>query len=752
MFRKLNIHKRLALVLLGAALLAFVVAGVGLILFQRSTMEERALQIMEPYAQLVSVGTDVAVAFEDPQRAQEILNTLRVNAQVLQAQIYLSNGRVLASFQREPGTVPLSMAGKSDGIYVSTDTAELLQALPHGARLHLSMGLNQLGEQTRQALWLFGVGTLVFLIATLGQFAVLRRMIVLPIASLTQAAELARTSADYKHRVPSDGGDEVARLGQSFNAMMQAIQQREDALRQLSGFQRAILNNVAYGIISANPDGLITSFNPAAERLLGYTSQEIVGQQTPTLWHDEQEVTRRAQQLSELLGEPISAGFEVFTARPRRNLPEENEWTFIRKDGNRVPMNLSVTALREEGGHITGFVGLAYDLTERKQAEKSLMEYAAIIESTDDAIIGKTLDGIVTSWNKSAERMFGYRSGEILGHSITALIPEARAGEEQEILEKIRSGISIRHYETVRRCSDGRLIDVSVTVSPLKNQQGEIIGASKIARDITERKKSEEELRKYREQLEELVSKRTVQLEVANKELEAFAYSVSHDLRAPLRHIDGFLDLLKARTTDILDDKSLHYMETIANAARRMGMLIDDLLAFSRMGRKEMAAQRVELGDLLQEVIAEFGAETQAREIEWHIGELPVVSGDRAMLHVVLVNLISNALKFTQKQSKAEISIGSLPGAAEESVVFVRDNGAGFDMQYASKLFGVFQRLHGVNEFEGTGIGLANVRRIIARHGGRTWAQGEVGQGATFYFSLPHSGLKKVEHENSDSQ
>jgi len=247
-----------------------------------------------------------------------------------------------------------------------------------------------------------------------------------------------------------------------------------------------------------------------------------------------------------------------------------------------------------------------------------------------------------------------------------------------------------------------------------------------IHHDITNRRRVAAELRRQGELLQ-----------AANKELEAFSYSVSHDLRAPLRHIDGYAALLSKTAGEALNDKARRYLETISDSAKQMGQLIDDLLVFSRMGRQEMLHSTVSLNQLIKTVIHDLRLDLQGNTISWTIGSLPEVPGDPAMLRQVFMNLLSNAVKFTATRQKPRIEIGASRDSAGEVTVFVRDNGVGFDMQYVNKLFGVFQRLHRNDEFEGTGIGLANVRRIIHRHGGRTWAEGAIDQGATFYVSLP---------------
>jgi light-regulated signal transduction histidine kinase (bacteriophytochrome) len=293
----------------------------------------------------------------------------------------------------------------------------------------------------------------------------------------------------------------------------------------------------------------------------------------------------------------------------------------------------------------------------------------------------------------------------------------------------------VRHFETVRVGKDGRALDVSVTVSAIKDRSGKIVGASKVLRDMTEKRRAEEALRKLNANLEERVIERTTQLEAANKELEAFSYSVSHDLRAPLRAISGFSKIVLEDHSGALDAEGLRYLHLVEKSARQMGQLIDDLLTFSRTGRHALTVQRVNTAELVNACLTDLQEMQKNRDVTINVGALPDCEADPSLLKQVWLNLLENALKYTRKRDSAVITIGSRQEGGAQSY-FVQDNGAGFDMKYAGKLFGVFQRLHLTDDYEGTGVGLALVQRIVQRHGGRVWTEAKLNLGATFHFTL----------------
>ncbi len=382
-----------------------------------------------------------------------------------------------------------------------------------------------------------------------------------------------------------------------------------------------------------------------------------------------------------------------------------------------------------------GLLVLNGSYNDRDHVEATARKLAAIVESSDDGMIGKDLNSVITSWNRGAETLFGYTAQEALGRSVMMLIPEERKSEESQILGRIVRGEFVQHFETVRVTKDGRHIDVSVTVSPIKDPSGRIVGASKVVRDITERKRAEDKIMDLNLRLEERVQERTAQLEAANHELEAFSYSVSHDLRAPLRAVDGFSQAVLEDYGEKMPDEGRRYLQIIRDGAQRMGTLIDDLLAFSRLSRAPVNKRQVNMARVVSDALDEIGLVRDDPKLRVSVGPMPETLGDPALLKQVWVNLISNAVKYSRKRELQVIEIGSqtLEG---RNVFLVKDNGSGFDMRYANKLFGVFQRLHRTEEFEGTGVGLAIVQRIIHRHGGEVWADAAVDRGATFYFTL----------------
>jgi len=359
-------------------------------------------------------------------------------------------------------------------------------------------------------------------------------------------------------------------------------------------------------------------------------------------------------------------------------------------------------------------------------------EQARLLELTHDTIFVRDMNDVITYWNRGAEELYGWTPGQAVGKLAQQLLKTVFPIPSDEIRAEL---FRTERWEGELRKSksDGTQVLVASRWSLRRNESGEPLAILETNNDISERKRDEERIRALNSDLKQ----RTIELEASNKELEAFAYSTSHDLRAPLRHLAGYTELLRKHASSVLDEKSRRYVTMLQESAKRMGELIDDLLTFSRIGRAETQNTLVSLGQLVREILSEFERETDGRSIVWRIGDLPSLHGDRAMLRLALINLISNAVKFTRTRPQAEIEIGCAKGGPGEVVVFVRDNGVGFDMKYVGKLFGVFQRLHSPETFEGTGIGLATVQRIAARHGGRAWAEGSVDGGATFFFAAP---------------
>jgi PAS domain S-box-containing protein len=510
--------------------------------------------------------------------------------------------------------------------------------------------------------------------------------------------------------------------------------QAEEALARSEFWKRTILETARDAIVSIDFQGRFQEWNPAAERFFGYTRAEAVGQLVDELIVPSalREVYRTG------LTEYLLTGACSLEGRPI-------QLTLRRKDHSEFPAEMDLSRMPTENPpHCTAVIR---DISERKRIETVLRvgedRYRLLIEGAKDyTIYMLDPEGRVASWNAGAESIEGYKVEEVIGKSFSMFFtPEDRKeGRPARILEKAKSE-GVAFYERWQVRKDGSRFWSQRSICALRDANGQLLGFSKIGRDMTERKKAEDRIRRHNQQLEQRVSERTAQLEAANKELEAFSYSVSHDLRAPLRHITGYLEILQLHTQSRLNEEAQHSMQMIWDAARQMSELIDALLDFSRLGRGEMHLQQVNFNALVKTVQVELHTEAANRNIEWQIGDLPIMRGDTLMLRQAWINLISNALKFTRNRSPAKIEIGAHSEAGQVTF-FIRDNGAGFSMAYAHKLFGVFQRLHRRSEFEGTGIGLANVQRIIARHGGRVWAEGVAGQGATFYFTLPAEPTK----------
>ncbi len=506
----------------------------------------------------------------------------------------------------------------------------------------------------------------------------------------------------------------------SVNFIERVERQRQRVENELAGFFRlpihSLLSIIGY-------DGIFRRISSSWSSLLGYSQEQILATPYIEFVHpDDRQMTRQ-------VAGRIAAG-EPATEFENRYLAADGSTRWLM--WNAIPADSDV------------MYAIAEDVTQRKEALNQLRQSEERLRLLIEGLRGHAVymldpEGGILTWNSGAQELTGYSAAEVIGQPLTMLYPPESEVTIRNVLQQAATVGHVEHHGYKLR-KDGTRFLVETYIASLRDEDGTLLGFAKISRDITERAEAEQKIRELNDELEHKVEERTAQLAVSNKELEAFAYSVSHDLRAPLRHLDGFLSLLEKRASAQLDERGRHYIANATGASRRMGTLIDELLQFSRLGRNRLRRMRVNLAEVVAKIRQELQSESANRRVIWDLPALPEVDADASMLRQLMQNLIANALKFTRGRAEAQISVGARTESDGAVTLWVRDNGVGFDMQYYDKLFQVFQRLHHEDEFEGTGIGLANVRRIAERHGGRVWAESVLGEGATFYVCLPQNG------------
>jgi PAS domain S-box-containing protein len=498
---------------------------------------------------------------------------------------------------------------------------------------------------------------------------------------------------------------------------------------------RTTLESIGDAVIATDKEGRVTFMNPVAQSLTGWKLADALGKELAAVFHIVNEHTR------ELAESPV-----VTVLREGVTVGLANHTVLLARDGREIPIDDSAAPIKDEEGKTTGVVLVFHDITDRRQGEEAMLNLAAIVESSDDAIFGKTLDGIITSWNRGAQKLYGYTPDEAVGQYLSLIVPEDRLEEVRGILKRLRAGEHIEHYETVRRKKSGELMQVSLTISPTKNERGEIIGASTIARDITERKRMEAE----RERLLALEREARIEAEEANRLKDEFLATLSHELRTPLTAMLGWTRMLRTRQLD--ENTSVHALETIERNVRVQTQLIEDLLDVSRIitGKLRLDTRPVELVPVIESAIDSIQPAAEAKEITLEREIDPTASpvlGDPARLQQVVWNLLSNAVKFTPRGGRIRVRLERMESYA---AVTITDTGIGISLDFLPYVFDRFRqadssstRSHG-----GLGLGLAIVRHLVELQGGTVGVESDgVQQGSSFTVKLPLMAVNLRRHE-----
>jgi PAS domain S-box-containing protein len=730
--RNQSIKRKTMAVIMLTSVAVLLLTAVTFTLYDLVTYRQNLVHSLSATAAIIADHSGPALAARDQKDARATLASLRADPFIVAAALYDSQGKL---FVRYPVQAPVSAFPQNPGKGgYRFEGGRLLLFEPVGegggklGMLYLRSDLHPLYVRLR---FYGGIALLILFGSALVALAIsntLQRRVTRPILALAEVAKAVSEHGDYSIRARKLSTDETGLLTEAFNQMLARIEEQTEALRkdeEIRSFLAAIVESSEDAIVGKDLEGKVISWNAGAERMFGYTAEEMVGQSITRVQSPD-----RPEEEAHILEEA------------KRGRTRHYETVRVRKDGQRLELSLTVFPIRDGRGDIIGISSTARDITEGKRAERLIQEsrarLAGIIGSAMDAIISVDEGQRITIFNEAAEKMFGCSAGAALGQLLDRFIPvRSRQAHRRFVAEFGRTGVTSRAMGSLQPITglraDGEEFPIEASISHIE------IGGQRvytvILRDITERKRAEDQIRELNAELEQRVEERTAELTAANNELESFTYSVAHDLRAPLRHIDAFSNLLHEDYEAALPEEAQHYLQSIRSSAGKMSLLVDDLLNLARVGRQELRRQPTPLSGLVNEVLADLKEEIAGRKLEWHIEPLPAVECDPGLMKQVFANLLSNAVKYTRPRPVAVIEVGCLRNNTH-TAVFVRDNGVGFNMKYADKLFGVFQRFHRAEEFEGTGVGLATVDRIVRKHGGHIWAEAAVDKGATFFFTV----------------
>lgn len=726
MLKNLPISRKLTIITMAAAGAALVVACAAALLFEwqshRRALHRQLLSISE----IVAENSTASLLFADTADATGVLQSLRRDGNVVAAALFRADGTLLGTYQGADSQ-PIPARPHGPGIKAEGEKLTIVQEVRHGGAtigfLYLEGRLYNLYQRF---LYYAGGASLVLLFTLLLAVALarlLQRSIARPLEELVGATERASRHGATGVRARKFGNDELGRLTDAFNGMMTEIQERSSALEESEERLRLALQAAGMGTWRYEVETGMDIRDAGLNRLLGL---EPVMTRTPIVDFVQRVHPEDRARVDQQIAEAVKTG-QIY----------EVDCRILRPNGDVIWLRDRGRVFKDPHGH-TYMTGAAIDITARVQMEHALRESEQRFRTMADA-------APVMIWlaNPESERTYVNRSwlaftGNQADHELGqgwlhGMEPDDRPAFRRAYEEAYRDRRAFRSEYRLRR-ADGQYRWMWDEGSPLFAGE-RFHGFIGTCVDITAVKEAEEQLRRVNAELEERVERRTLELAKANEELEAFTYSVSHDLRGPLRRIEGFTMLLREAVTENNHTDVEDFLDRIANSARQMNRLIDDLLKLSQVGRKRIALEPVLLDNVVREARESLLTTPNLSEVEWKVARLGEALGDATLLQQAFVNLISNALKYSRDRERPVVEIGRTE-IEGEVVFYVRDNGIGFDMQHASRLFGVFERLHDAGQFEGTGVGLAVVQRIILRHGGKVWAQGEPGKGATFFFTL----------------